>query len=304
MALFPASSSLVNIMERIFYLSSLFQVISPINTYYTAASSLSKVCIILSPSCLEKNYLLIITWRIMSGIFKMICNCWGFLNSGASGWNLKLPPLRRGQRETKERGRPLPIVGGGVNKQGNLCTRFVSGAPTCQKLKSLDRSIYGVQSWTLSQHILLTGVSLRITGRGNGGQNMHSKDQGGCEEPLIAWVQCSVQLLCPLWPPPAARCDCTAFSTDQTALSRKQEEAITLLDSTSKTSAHTVLLPTVFTRTMWPENSFLSWNIPFKYCFLFETILIPSHRASFVLCTNTHLLCDVLVTMSMKSVLK
>lgn len=136
MALFPASSPLANITEIIIYLSSLFQVISPINTHYTAASPLSKVCIILSPSCLEKkNYLLLITWRITSGIFKMTCDCW-FLKLRSVWMKSEITPYtHRGQRETGERGGPLHVAGGSANKQGNLHTRFVSGAPTCQKLK-------------------------------------------------------------------------------------------------------------------------------------------------------------------------
>lgn len=202
-------------------------------------------------------------------------------------WNY--PLCTEGKEKLKKGTGPLHFVGGGVNKQGNLYTRFVSGAPTCQKLKSLDRSIYGVQSCTLSQHIILTGVSLKITGWGNGGQNVHSKDHGGCEEPLTAWVQCSVQLLCPLWPPPTARCDCIAFSTDTT---------LTRLHCQEKgNQSHYWIWPLkplhtlpfylwFFTRTMWLENSLISWNIPFKYCFLFETVLIPSHRANFALISS------------------
>lgn len=74
------------------------------------------------------------------------------------------PCTHRGQREPGERGGPLHIAGGSANKQGNLHTRFVSGAPTCQKLKVQTEAFMGGQACTLSQRFILTGVSLKITG--------------------------------------------------------------------------------------------------------------------------------------------
>ena len=107
------------------------------------------------------------------------------------------------------------LVGGSFSEQGNLHTKLVLGSckmrpphpPT--RILSSCRSPNGIHSrissrWS-QQHIALIRLCpWKQFPLGKSGQNIHSKDTGGGEEPPIPWFQVRGQpvVMSSWWPPP------------------------------------------------------------------------------------------------------
>lgn len=110
-------------------------------------------------------------------------------------------PLHRGQGETEDTGRDSRLLSGRFHKKGNLHMRLVLGSckmSRCPHLTSILKvyieALTGVShifsSEGFNNALLSKGCFLEMVPiMGNCGWNIHSKDRGQGEEPLIACIQ-------------------------------------------------------------------------------------------------------------------
>lgn len=125
---------------------------------------------------------------------------------GLPRWNPKPGLIHRGQGETKARGRPLQIGGGGLNKQGNLLRRLDLGSKAGRfpppPLRILE--VYIARPSLVWSPSLITALPSQgcilgaASGSGQGKQNPHSKDRRegpsyrqGCSLPVKPMVTSS-----------------------------------------------------------------------------------------------------------------
>ena len=146
--------------------------------------------------------------KLCPGTTIYILGVYSFQDGKAQCWFGNWSPYTEGKKRPRKETDHSRLVNGGFNKQENLCTRLILGshkrsrspqAPArilkvCIELLTKFSHVSspdGLNSTLLSQGCVLENSSCC----GNRRQNVHSKDKGEGEEPPIARVQITGQLV-------------------------------------------------------------------------------------------------------------